>query len=245
MHTKSLTTLEYPKIIERLAGETAFSASRALALALEPTGDVDEARKLQAYTAEARKLLDLRPDAGVRGARDVRPQAKAAERGKVLAPADLLEIAATIRSSIYVGRLITRLEEDGFPLLKGLAVDLPQRGQLEARIAQCISEEGTVLALHLELVDLRHDRVRYSTPPRRASSNCATRFARRSSACRSGWERWSTSFGARCRTRSSPCAPTATCCRCAPRPAARCAASSTTSPAAGRRSSSSRWWSSR
>ncbi|HEX9037707.1 MAG TPA: endonuclease MutS2 [Ktedonobacterales bacterium] len=144
MHTKSLTTLEYPKIIERLAGETAFSASRELALALQPASDVDEARKLQAFTAEARKLLDLRPDAGVRGARDVRSQAKAAERGKVLTPAELLDVAATVRSSIYVGRLIARLEE-GFPLLKALAVDLPQRGQLEARIAQCISEEGAVL----------------------------------------------------------------------------------------------------
>ncbi len=144
MHTKSLTTLEYPKIIERLAAETAFSASRELALALEPTSDVDEARRRQAYTAEARKLLDLRPDAGVRGARDVRPQTRAAERGKVLTPADLLDIAATVRSSIHVSRLITRMEE-GFPLLKGLAVDLPQRGPLESRIATCISEEGDVL----------------------------------------------------------------------------------------------------
>jgi DNA mismatch repair protein MutS2 len=157
MHTKSLTTLEYPKIIERLAGETAFSASRELALALEPTSDVDEARRRQAYTAEARKLLDLRPDAGVRGARDVRPQTKAAERGKVLTPAELLDIAATVRSSIYVGRLITRLE-DGFPLLKGLAVDLPQRGQLEARIAMCISEEGDVLdSASPRLKQLRND----------------------------------------------------------------------------------------
>jgi DNA mismatch repair protein MutS2 len=144
MHTKSLTTLEYPKIIERLAAETAFSASRELALALEPTNDVDEARRRQAYTAEARKLLELRPDAGVRGARDVRPQVKAAERGKVLSPAELLDIAATVRSSIYVGRLITRQEGD-FPLLKGLAVDLPQRPQVEQRIALCVSEEGDIL----------------------------------------------------------------------------------------------------
>ncbi len=157
MHSKSLTTLEYPKIIERLAGETAFSASRELALALEPTSDPDEARRRQAYTAEARKLLDLRPDAGVRGARDVRPQTRAAERGKVLTPADLLDIAATARSAIYVNRLITRMEE-GFPLLKALAVDLPQRAQLEARIAACISEEGEVLdSASPRLRQLRND----------------------------------------------------------------------------------------
>jgi DNA mismatch repair protein MutS2 len=144
MHTKSLNTLEYPKIIERLAQETAFSASRELALALEPTNDFESAQRRQAFTAEARRLLDLRPDAGVRGARDVRAQTRAAERGKTLTPADLLDILATIRASAHVYRLVTRLE-DGFPLLKGLAGDLPQRPQLEGRIAACISEEGEVL----------------------------------------------------------------------------------------------------
>ncbi len=144
MHTKSLNTLEYPKIIERLAQETAFSASRELALALEPTNDFADAQRRQAYTAEARRLLDLRPDAGIRGARDVRPQTKAAQRGKTLSPAELLDILATARSSAYVYRLITRLEE-GFPLLKGLAGDLPQRPQVEGRIAAAISEEGEVL----------------------------------------------------------------------------------------------------
>lgn len=144
MHTKSLNTLEYPKIIERLAAETAFSASRALALALEPSNEYSIAQKRQDFTAEARSLLVLRPDAGVRGARDVRPQTRAAERGKTLSPSELLDVVATLRSSSYVYRLITRLE-DGFPLLKELAGDLPQRPQLEARIGEAISEEGDVL----------------------------------------------------------------------------------------------------
>ncbi|MDE3230800.1 MAG: endonuclease MutS2, partial [Chloroflexota bacterium] len=145
MHAKSLNTLEYPKIIARLAQETAFSASRELAMALEPTSDYADAQRRQAYTAEARRLLDLRPDAGIRGARDVRPQVKAAERGKTLAPAELLDILATARSSSHVNRLITRMEDESFPLLRGLAVDLPQRPQLEGRIAESISEEGEVM----------------------------------------------------------------------------------------------------
>ncbi|HZC08037.1 MAG TPA: hypothetical protein VE338_20540, partial [Ktedonobacterales bacterium] len=144
MHTKSLNTLEYPKIIARLAQETAFSASRELALALQPTNDFGDAQRRQAFTAEARRLLDLRPDAGIRGARDVRPQVKAAERGKTLSPAELLDVLATIRSSAHVNRLITRME-DGLPLLKGLAGDLPQRPQVEGRIAAAISEEGEVM----------------------------------------------------------------------------------------------------
>ena len=62
MHQKSLTTLEYPKIIERLAAEAAFSASKELALALLPSDDADDVRRRQAFTTEARRLMERRPN---------------------------------------------------------------------------------------------------------------------------------------------------------------------------------------
>ncbi len=99
MHEKSITTLEYPKIIERLAHETAFSASRALAAELEPSTDPDEVRRRLATTTEARRMLELRPDIGVRGARDVRPVVTAAARGAVLGPGDLIDVLVTLRAS--------------------------------------------------------------------------------------------------------------------------------------------------
>ena len=144
MHEKSLTTLEYPKIIEQLASEAAFSASRDLALALVPSADAAEVRQRLAYTTEARRLLEQRSDAGVRGARDVRPQVRAAERDIQLVPSDLLAVQATLRSAAYVSRLFTRLD-DTFPLLRTLAEDVPTRPALETHIAACISEEGDVL----------------------------------------------------------------------------------------------------
>src|SRR5215472_11041149 len=108
MHEKSLTTLEYPKILERLAHEAAFSASKALALALLPATDLREVEQRQAHTSEAKRLLEVRPDAGVRGARDIRPLVVRAERGAMLAPSDLLEVLSTIRSAISVARLLDR-----------------------------------------------------------------------------------------------------------------------------------------
>src|SRR5689334_22293616 len=109
MHEKSLTTLEYPKIIERLAAEAAFSASKELAQALLPSDDADEVRHRQAFTSEARRLIELRPYAGVRGAKDIRRHAAAAERGAILSPSDLLDVLATLRSSDYVSKLVRRL----------------------------------------------------------------------------------------------------------------------------------------
>ncbi|HEY7356919.1 MAG TPA: endonuclease MutS2 [Ktedonobacterales bacterium] len=144
MHEKSLHTLEYRKILERLAHEAAFSASKELALALQPATELREVERRQAYTTEARRLLEARPDAGIRGARDIRPLVVRAERGAMLSPDDLLDVLRTIRSAIYVARLLGRLDED-FPLLKTLGADLPQRPKLAERIEESISEEGEVL----------------------------------------------------------------------------------------------------
>jgi DNA mismatch repair protein MutS2 len=144
MHAKSLSTLEYPKIVERLAREASFSASKALAAELLPSADADEVRRRLAYTTEARRLMDLRPDVGVRGARDVRPHVTAAERGAMLTPAELLNVLATLRAARQMGTALAKLDAT-FPLLKALGEDLPARPSLEARINESISEEGEVL----------------------------------------------------------------------------------------------------
>ena len=144
MHHKSLVTLEYPKIVDRLAREAAFSVSKTLCLNLEPSDDVDEVRRRLAHTTEARRLMDLRPDIGVQGARDVRPHVQAADRGATLSPGELLEVLATLRASRFVSRSISRADET-FPLLRALAGDLPVRPSLESRIETSISEDAEVM----------------------------------------------------------------------------------------------------
>jgi DNA mismatch repair protein MutS2 len=158
MHQKSIITLELPKIIERLAGETSFSASKELARQLVPSTSITEVQRGLAFTSEARALMDQRPDIGVRGARDVRPHVVAAERGAMLGPEELLDVLVTLRASSFVSKIITRLDESLFPLLKSLGVDLPVRPALESRIALCISEDGEVLdSASTELRRLRAD----------------------------------------------------------------------------------------
>src|SRR6266566_290138 len=72
MHQKSILTLEYPKILERVAKEAAFSASKELVMELEPTPDISAARRRLAYTTEAHQLLELYNNMSVQGARDIR-----------------------------------------------------------------------------------------------------------------------------------------------------------------------------
>src|SRR6266566_4225600 len=145
MHEKSILTLEYPKILAKVAKEAAFSASKELVMELQPTPDIDEARRRLAYTTEAYRLLDLNADASVRGAHDIRPLLARAAREGVLLPADLLQVLETTQSAIHVARVLEKLDLDDFPLLRQLGADMPQRPRIARRIEETISEEGEVL----------------------------------------------------------------------------------------------------
>ena len=95
MDSKTLQVLEYPKILERLTTHCDFSASVALARALEPTTSIDLARLRQQETSEASKLLTAQ-DVSIGGAHDVRDKVTLAARGGVLEIMDLLDIKSTL-----------------------------------------------------------------------------------------------------------------------------------------------------
>lgn len=145
MHEKSIRTLEYPKIMEKVAREAAFSASKELVNQLQPTPNLEEARHRLAFTTEAYRLIELRADAGVQGAHDIRPHITRAALEGVLNPSDLLEVLSTIQSAIHVARLTEKLDPESFPLLHQLGADIPQRPHLVRRIEETISQEGEVL----------------------------------------------------------------------------------------------------
>src|SRR5712692_7167027 len=134
MHQKSILTLEYPKILEKVAREAAFSASKELVLELQPTPNLEEARRRLAYTTEAYKVLELQANASVQGARDIRTLLSRAAREGVLHPSELLEVLATTRSAIHVAHLLEKLDSEKFPLLRALGSAIPQRPQLIRRI---------------------------------------------------------------------------------------------------------------
>ena len=120
MDGKSLEKLELPKVLHRLAGYAAFSASKDAALALHPTTNLELARQRQAEATQARSLLISKSDVSVGGAHDVRPQAEAAAHGAVLEPQDLLDIKATLISARTLARLFEKAASI-YPALTRLA----------------------------------------------------------------------------------------------------------------------------
>ncbi len=156
MDQKFLNTLELPKILDRLAGYCAFSGGAELAQALTPTTDLRAARRWQQETAEARKLLAVKTDLTIGGARDVRPYAANAAIGGVLMPTEILDIKNTIIAGRTLKRTLSKLS-DQFPRLAFIASGLDECPGLVEVIGRTIDERGEVLSSASEkLASLRH-----------------------------------------------------------------------------------------
>ncbi len=144
MDKKSRHTLEFDKVLKRLASYTSFSGGENLALHLEPTYDEDEARQWQLETHEAYILLDKRSDVRIGGARDVRRAADNAQRGFILQPEDLLEISGTISAARDLRRKLTKAQSE-YPKLALIGELIEECPGVVSAIGRALDERGEVL----------------------------------------------------------------------------------------------------
>ncbi|MCL4273768.1 MAG: endonuclease MutS2 [Anaerolineales bacterium] len=164
MDSKTLNVLEYPKILERLAGFCDFSASMALARSLEPTDSYDLAVSRIAETTEARKLLSIQ-DVSIGAAHDVRNAADLAARNGVLDPHALLDIKSTLISCRELKKTFDKKEGE-YPRLALIVDGLPETHGIVDAITRVLSDRGEVLdSASVKLADIRrklkiaHDRL--------------------------------------------------------------------------------------
>jgi len=157
MNEKALETLEYHKIITRLAEYADFSASADLAHRLRPTPDIEDAQGRQTATREARHILSLDADVSFQNAKDIRPQIGRARRDAVLEPADFIAIKNTLIVSRTVRRVLDNMAEET-PLLSSFAVGLPVGLGLVDLITKTISDREDVLdSASVKLSDIRRE----------------------------------------------------------------------------------------
>jgi DNA mismatch repair protein MutS2 len=179
MDAKTLSILEYPKILSRLADFCAFSASAELARDLRPTPEFNEAVERLVTTSEARKLFSLQ-DLTIGGAHDIREQVDLAARGGVLEPKELLDVQSTLVSMRELRRYFEKHTAD-YPRLAEITLRLPAPSGLVEAISRTIADNGEVLdSASAKLASLRreariaHDRLmarlqKYLTEPATAS----------------------------------------------------------------------------
>jgi DNA mismatch repair protein MutS2 len=174
----TLRALEFAAIVEQLAGLTAFGPSRELAEAALPLADPVHVGLLQDQTDEASRLLLEQSQATIGGARDVRQALERARRGGRLAPADLLEIAETLRAT---SAFAVRLGDWRGTHFAAVREELDDAPQLRARIERTVDEAGEILdSASAELATFRRrlrtaqDRVRERLNTMLRSSAMAT-----------------------------------------------------------------------
>ena len=144
MDTNSLAMLEFPRVREKLANYTSFAAGRELALNLQPTSDAEWVKLLLRQSAEARRLLSVRPDFHISEAYDVREDVTRAEKGASLDPLVLLRVMKTIAAARLARNGLSKLNND-LPALWGIVQDIAVLTPTEAEIGKCLSPTGDVL----------------------------------------------------------------------------------------------------
>lgn len=144
MNNKYLQTLEFPKILERLAEQASFAAGRELALALRPSTDAREVQARLQVTSETKALLSVQPGLSLGGAHDVRPLLKNAEIGATLDPQALLDVQSTLVSARTLRRAIVSNAAQ-YPYLADIASQIAECPKLVAEIARCINDRGEVM----------------------------------------------------------------------------------------------------
>jgi DNA mismatch repair protein MutS2 len=157
MKRKHQQTLELPKILDQLAHHADFSAGMEKARHLEPSTLFPEIEERLEITTEAVALIDARPQTSVGGARDVRSQIEAAQRGATLIPRDLLDIRSTLISARSLQKVLERLDRQ-FPRLADIAGRIAPCSDLIDAIGRCLDERGEVRdEASNKLARIRHD----------------------------------------------------------------------------------------
>lgn len=157
MDEKALKTLEFFKILDKLADYCAFAVSAEKARSLRPTDNIEEARRRQAETREALQLMVTHSDLTIGGARDIRASLDLASRGGVLTPSELLDVKSTLISARSLARTFERLEPQ-YPYLYAIAGQIPPNSGLIDAITRTISERAEVLdSASPKLASIRRD----------------------------------------------------------------------------------------
>ena len=166
MNERYQRVLEYPKILNRLAGLAVSAMGKERALALRPSGDFDMVRRLQAQTEEASSVIAYTGGNPMSEFDDVREYLKLSTVGATLSMKALLSVAGALRACRTVRKALVTEREDT-PILTEMGSRIASNRMLEEDITNAIiSEDEMSDHASPELYDIRrhirviNDRVR-------------------------------------------------------------------------------------
>ncbi|MDE2861093.1 MAG: Smr/MutS family protein [Chloroflexota bacterium] len=143
LRERAMELLEFPQVVERLAGHTQTPLGRELALSLRPAYSHQEVQLRQQETSEAVLLLERGREVEFSAARDVRKAVESAALGATLPGPDLRDVAGTARA-LGSARSVVGSQSD-LGILSHLARQIADFRDLERRLTRAIGQEGEVL----------------------------------------------------------------------------------------------------
>ena len=143
MDERTLRVLELDKVLKALADRCATELAKELVHHLTPATDLDEVRRRQRETSDARRRLERFGAPPLSGISDLRPLLERARQGAALEPSELLTIARTLERAADLKAWL--LKPDLNDSLRVNAERLGDHARLIARIRWCIGDDGTVL----------------------------------------------------------------------------------------------------
>ena len=142
---KTLKTLEFDKVLERLAAHASFSLSKELVAGTQPAVELDEVRTLQQQVREAGRALESRADLSLGGAHDIRSQVSRTMLGGSLDPMQLLDVQSTLACADRVRGSLARLDAEEYPWLAGQRMRMGNFREIITLITQSINDQGDVM----------------------------------------------------------------------------------------------------
>ena len=154
LYEKSIGKLELPAVLDLLAAQAASQCAKERCKQLQPLTDADDIRILQAQTSAACQLITLKGSPSLGGIRDVADTLDRADRGGVLSPKELLQIAGVLRCARGVKAYADG--ENTSTVLDPFFMQLTPNKYLEEKIStSIISDDEIADAASAELADIR------------------------------------------------------------------------------------------
>lgn len=145
MNQKALTSLEYPKIIEKLTEKASSPMGKELCRGLTPSTDIEEIRLMQAQTKDALTRLFQKGSVSFGSVKDVRGSLKRLEIGSSLGIVEILSICGLLENTSRV-KAYSRKDKSDAPAdsLDAMFDGLSPLTPLSGEIRRCILSEDEI-----------------------------------------------------------------------------------------------------
>ncbi len=144
LEDKVLRKLEYDQVIAMLAERCSSRLGKELAHKLKPSLDLEEIKRRQLDTTQAKEILRLYPDFSLGGLRDLRRCLNKAKIGGVIDPSDFLLIADTLLALRKTKKFFCSELGQKYYSLAEYVTNLATLPHLEQEIKKKITDEGEV-----------------------------------------------------------------------------------------------------